>query len=77
MCRTERDQYETPEHLVRAPFDRLGEVSNFFSRLSTRGMCFITFYDLRAAIMAKDTLDGTEVWGRRIDVHYSCGSLGP
>jgi len=38
-------------------------------------MCFITYYDLRAAMMAKDTLDGTEVWGRRIDVHYSCVAL--
>lgn len=49
----------------------MGDIKIFFDLISTRGMAFITYYDLRAATMAKEKLQGTDVSGRPIDVHYS------
>jgi len=49
----------------------MGQIKIFFDLISTRGMAFITYYDLRAATMAKERLQGTDVSGRPIDVHYS------
>lgn len=47
-------------------------------------MCFITYYDLRAAMLAREQLHGADINGRKIDVHYSLpkedetlGNCGP
>ncbi|OAV95228.1 hypothetical protein PTTG_07203 [Puccinia triticina 1-1 BBBD Race 1] len=64
-------KYETDSQEVRDKFEQMGEIKIFFDLISTRGMAFITYYDLRAATMAKQRLQGTEVSGRPIDVHYS------
>jgi len=34
-------------------------------------MVFVTYYDLRAAERARERLQGSEISGRPIDVHYS------
>ncbi|WAQ89595.1 hypothetical protein PtA15_11A285 [Puccinia triticina] len=73
-CRTlfvRNVKYETDSQEVRDKFEQMGEIKIFFDLISTRGMAFITYYDLRAATMAKQRLQGTEVSGRPIDVHYS------
>ncbi|KAF8963917.1 hypothetical protein BDZ97DRAFT_1818529 [Flammula alnicola] len=64
-------QYETPSDDVRRIFEEHGEIKTFFDLISTRGMVFVTYFDLRAAERARDRLQGSEISGRPIDVHYS------
>ncbi|KAG6851351.1 hypothetical protein H0H93_005749 [Arthromyces matolae] len=64
-------QYETNSDDVRALFEEHGEIKTFFDLISTRGMVFVTYFDLRAAERARDRLQGSEISGRPIDVHYS------
>lgn len=73
-CRTlfvRNVKYETNPMEVREKFDQMGEIKTFFDLIANRGMVFITYYDVRAATMAKEQLQGSEVSGRPIDVHYS------
>jgi len=56
---------------VRRQFEEHGEIKTFFDLISTRGMVFVTYYDLRAAERARERLQGSEISGRPIDVHYS------
>ncbi|KAL8279664.1 hypothetical protein RQP46_007977 [Phenoliferia psychrophenolica] len=63
--------YDTPTEMVRDKFDRVGEIKAFFDLIATRGMVFVTYWDLRPATTAKDAVHGTEINGRQIDVHYS------
>ncbi|KAF8079046.1 hypothetical protein FPV67DRAFT_1467314 [Lyophyllum atratum] len=51
--------------------DEHGEIKTFFDLISTRGMVFVTYFDLRAAERARERLQGSEISGRPIDVHYS------
>ncbi|KAF5392462.1 hypothetical protein D9757_002245 [Collybiopsis confluens] len=70
--RKERDdKYETNSNDVRRQFEEHGDIKTFFDLISTRGMVFVTYYDLRAAERARDRLQGSEISGRPIDVHYS------
>ncbi|KAG6846084.1 hypothetical protein H0H87_006448 [Tephrocybe sp. NHM501043] len=68
---TVKMKYETNSDDVRAQFEEHGEIKTFFDLISTRGMVFVTYYDLRAAERARDRLQGSEISGRPIDVHYS------
>ncbi|KAF6754305.1 hypothetical protein DFP72DRAFT_899927 [Ephemerocybe angulata] len=73
-CRTlfiRNIKYETNSDDVRALFEEHGEIKTFFDLISTRGMVFVTYFDLRAAERARDRLQGSEISGRPIDVHYS------
>ncbi|KAF9486353.1 hypothetical protein BDN70DRAFT_902508 [Pholiota conissans] len=73
-CRTlfiRNIKYETPSEDVRRIFEEHGEIKTFFDLISTRGMVFVTYFDLRAAERARDRLQGSEISGRPIDVHYS------
>ncbi|KAJ7103126.1 hypothetical protein B0H15DRAFT_811057 [Mycena belliarum] len=73
-CRTlfiRNIKYETNSDDVRRQFEEHGEIKTFFDLISTRGMVFVTYYDLRAAERARDRLQGSEISGRPIDVHYS------
>ncbi|EGO31131.1 hypothetical protein SERLADRAFT_444710, partial [Serpula lacrymans var. lacrymans S7.9] len=73
-CRTlfiRNIKYETNSEDVRHSFEEHGEIKTFFDLISTRGMVFVTYYDLRAAERARDRLQGSEISGRPIDVHYS------
>ncbi|KAG6331718.1 hypothetical protein ID866_7368 [Astraeus odoratus] len=63
--------YETNSDDVRRSFEEHGEIKTFFDLIATRGMVFVTYYDLRAAERARDRLQGSEISGRPIDVHYS------
>ncbi|KAI0962327.1 hypothetical protein AcV7_001196 [Taiwanofungus camphoratus] len=70
--RRERDdKYETNSEDVRRLFEEHGEIRTFFDLIANRGMVFVTYYDLRAAERARDRLQGSEISGRPIDVHYS------
>ncbi|KDQ15621.1 hypothetical protein BOTBODRAFT_31511 [Botryobasidium botryosum FD-172 SS1] len=73
-CRTlfiRNIKYETDSGDVRRQFEEHGEIKTFFDLISNRGMVFVTYYDLRAAERARERLQGTEIAGRPIDVHYS------
>ncbi|KAI0778670.1 hypothetical protein BD413DRAFT_114435 [Trametes elegans] len=73
-CRTlfiRNIKYETNSDDVRRLFEEHGEIKTFFDLIANRGMVFVTFYDLRAAERARDRLQGSEISGRPIDVHYS------
>ncbi|KAJ3750951.1 hypothetical protein DFH05DRAFT_142872 [Lentinula detonsa] len=73
-CRTlfiRNIKYETNSGDVRRQFEEHGDIRTFFDLISTRGMVFVTYYDLRAAERARERLQGSEISGRPIDVHYS------
>ncbi|KAG7099852.1 hypothetical protein E1B28_001659 [Marasmius oreades] len=73
-CRTlfiRNIKYETNSSDVRRLFEEHGDIKTFFDLISTRGMVFVTYYDLRAAERARERLQGSEISGRPIDVHYS------
>ncbi|KZT56120.1 hypothetical protein CALCODRAFT_497815 [Calocera cornea HHB12733] len=73
-CRTlfiRNIKYESNGEAIRARFEEFGEIKTFFDLIATRGMVFVTFFDLRAAERARDRLQGTDISGRPIDVHYS------
>ncbi|KAF8194915.1 hypothetical protein K438DRAFT_1587884 [Mycena galopus ATCC 62051] len=65
------DQCKTDGQDVRNIFEVHGEVKSFFDLISTRGMVLVTYYDLRAAERARNRLQGSQINGRPIDVHYS------
>ncbi|KAK4048525.1 hypothetical protein OIV83_004693 [Microbotryomycetes sp. JL201] len=64
-------KYGTPSEQIKGLFERIGDLKDFHDLLEKRGMAFVTYYDIRAAMMAKDQLQGYEVGRRSIDVHYS------
>ncbi|KAI0639891.1 hypothetical protein C8Q77DRAFT_1083485 [Trametes polyzona] len=73
-CRTlfiRNIKYETSSDHVRGLFEEHGEIKTFFDLIANRGMVFVTYYDLRAAERARERLQGSEISGRPIDVHYS------
>ncbi|KAE9409250.1 RNA-binding domain-containing protein [Gymnopus androsaceus JB14] len=73
-CRTlfiRNIKYETNSSDVRHQFEEHGDIKTFFDLISTRGMVFVTYFDLRAAERARERLQGSEISGRPIDVHYS------
>jgi hypothetical protein len=73
-CRTlfvRNVQYDTLESDVKALFDKYGEVKDVFNLIQSRGMIFVTFYDVRAAEEAKRAMQDIYLKDRKIDVHYS------
>ncbi|EPQ60124.1 hypothetical protein GLOTRDRAFT_112872 [Gloeophyllum trabeum ATCC 11539] len=73
-CRTlfiRNIKYETDSNDVRRRFEEHGDIKTFFDLIANRGMVFVTYYDLRAAERARERLQGSEISGRPIDVHYS------
>ncbi|KAI0068000.1 hypothetical protein BV25DRAFT_1793149 [Artomyces pyxidatus] len=71
FIRNIKASYETNSDEVRRQFEEHGEIKTFFDLIANRGMVFVTFYDLRAAERARERLQGSEIAGRPIDVHYS------
>ncbi|CCM06265.1 uncharacterized protein FIBRA_08515 [Fibroporia radiculosa] len=69
--REKDDKYETDSDDVRRLFEEHGEIRTFFDLIANRGMVFVTYFDLRAAERARERLQGSEISGRPIDVHYS------
>ncbi|KAF9786734.1 hypothetical protein BJ322DRAFT_1099219 [Thelephora terrestris] len=73
-CRTlfiRNIKYETLSDDVRLMFEEHGDIKTFFDLIANRGMVFVTYYDIRAAERARERLQGSEISGRPIDVHYS------
>ncbi|KAI8140265.1 hypothetical protein BJV82DRAFT_715796 [Fennellomyces sp. T-0311] len=73
-CRTlfvRNIQYNLKAHEMKDMFEKFGEVKEVFNLIESRGMIFVTFYDIRAAENAKESTQGMFLANRRIDVHYS------
>ncbi|KAG2220605.1 hypothetical protein INT45_002627 [Circinella minor] len=73
-CRTlfvRNIQYDLKAHEIREMYEKFGEVKEVFNLIESRGMVFVTFYDIRSAEKAKDATQGMFLANRRIDVHYS------
>lgn len=73
-CRTlfvRNIKYESDSTAIRRQFEEHGQIRTFFDLIHTRGMVFVTYYDLRAAQAARAAMQGREVSSRPIDVHYS------
>ncbi|GAA6008445.1 hypothetical protein JCM11491_004480 [Sporobolomyces phaffii] len=56
---------------VRSKFAEIGDIKTFFDLVEKRAMAFVTYFDARAAMMAKDRLDKALLQGRPMDVHFS------
>ncbi|GAA6059927.1 hypothetical protein JCM10212_003067 [Sporobolomyces blumeae] len=56
---------------VRQKFAAIGDIKTFFDLVEKRAMAFVTYYDARAAMMAKDRLHNSMLQGRPMDIHYS------
>jgi len=63
--------YEISESAIRKMFDKYGEIKKIFSLIQKRGMAFVTYFDSRHAEAAKKDMQGSELNGRPIDVHFS------
>lgn len=53
------------------PFEQIGDIANVFDLIDKRAMFFLTYFDVRAAMMAKDQLHEMRIGGRPLDVHFS------
>ncbi|TIB71658.1 hypothetical protein E3Q06_02420 [Wallemia mellicola] len=73
-CRTlfvRNISYNADPLSVRTPFESYGELADFFDLIEKRGMCFITYFDLRSAENAFNAMQGSQIQSRPLDVHYS------
>ncbi|KAI9209817.1 uncharacterized protein BJ171DRAFT_7979 [Polychytrium aggregatum] len=63
--------YDTKGKEITDLFKGYGEIKSVFDLISSRGMIFITFYDLRDSERAKGELQDTFFRDRQIDIHFS------
>ncbi|CAO1616026.1 unnamed protein product [Parajaminaea phylloscopi] len=57
--------------MIQAHFAQFGDIRTFFEIVVKRGICFITYFDVRGAELAKQQCHAMEFNGRKVDVHYS------
>lgn len=73
-CRTlfiRNVDYSTSAAEIEALFAPFGEIKTVFDLISTRGLIFLTFYDLRSSQLALSALSKSVFKNRNIDVHFS------
>jgi len=63
--------YNVTEPQLRELFASYGEIAKIKSLIHKRGIVFITYYDIRHAEAAKTELQGRDISGRELDIHYS------
>nr|KAJ3415244.1 hypothetical protein HK105_001567 [Polyrhizophydium stewartii] len=63
--------YQAKERDVYESFAPFGEIKTVFDMIATRGIVFVTYFDLRSAEKARIAMQDYEFLGRKIDVHYS------
>lgn len=58
---------------IRAAFEPFGTVRSVFDLVRKRGICFLTYYDLRSSMEAKRAMHGQPIGASRrgIDIHYN------
>eukprot|EP01126_Amoeba_proteus_P010297 TRINITY_DN14007_c0_g1_i1.p2 TRINITY_DN14007_c0_g1~~TRINITY_DN14007_c0_g1_i1.p2 ORF type:complete len:110 (+),score=14.09 TRINITY_DN14007_c0_g1_i1:60-389(+) len=67
-------EYETEESTIRDLFAPYGDIKSIFNLISTRGMAFITFYNLRQAMEAKSGLQDRRVGARFVRISLKLSS---
>ena len=68
--------FETKIEEVEQIFKTFGEIKIAFDLIPRRGIAFITFFDLRDAERAKNTLTDLKFHGRPAEIHYSLPKEG-
>ena len=68
--------FESNINEVEGVFREFGEIKIAFDLIPKRGIAFITFYDLRHAEQAMNTLKDLEFRGRKAQIHYSLPKEG-
>ncbi|TIA90201.1 hypothetical protein E3P99_01713 [Wallemia hederae] len=63
--------YDLNPDIVRTPFEQFGELERYYDLVARRGMCFVTYYDVRSAETAFNSMQGAVIGERPVDVHYS------
>lgn len=58
--------FDVREEEIKDLFTAYGEIKNFCDLISRRGICFLTFYDLRGAERARTALNGSNLRGRSV-----------
>jgi RNA recognition motif-containing protein len=58
--------FDVREDEIKELFTAYGEIKNFCDLISRRGICFLTFYDLRGAERARTALNGSNMRGRSV-----------
>ncbi|KAI3657290.1 hypothetical protein MP638_002230 [Amoeboaphelidium occidentale] len=56
---------------VRQDFSQFGDIKECYFLQNKKGLAFCTFFDIRAAAKAKETMQNYKYNGRPVDVHYS------
>eukprot|EP00923_Selenidium_pygospionis_P027665 GHVN01049884.1.p1 GENE.GHVN01049884.1~~GHVN01049884.1.p1 ORF type:complete len:394 (+),score=41.21 GHVN01049884.1:3-1184(+) len=67
--------YGTSEDEITAQLSVHGEIKEIGSSLSKRGIFFVTYFDLRAAIAAKRQSSDMRIDGRRVYISYSFSKM--
>mmetsp|Transcript_20587 Transcript_20587/g.45080 ORF Transcript_20587/g.45080 Transcript_20587/m.45080 type:complete len:978 (-) Transcript_20587:2385-5318(-) len=57
-------------------FQSFGDVRTLFTSSKHRGLVVVSYYDVRAAVSAKNTLQGTLVRGLPLEIHFSAPKQG-
>ncbi|KAI3432299.1 hypothetical protein D9Q98_003859 [Chlorella vulgaris] len=60
-----------PDDELRTLFEAFGEVRSLFTAAKGRGFVAVSYFDTRAATLAKHTLAGQVLSGQQLDVHFS------
>jgi hypothetical protein len=60
-----------PSCLPLRPLQAFGEVRSLFTAAKGRGFVAVSYFDTRAATLAKHTLAGQVLSGQQLDVHFS------
>ncbi|KAI3648954.1 hypothetical protein MP228_006808 [Amoeboaphelidium protococcarum] len=65
--------FDTPHDELQKVFAPFGDIKEFFALSDRKGMAFVTYYDIRDAKRALQTIleEKMQVGGRNLDVHYS------
>ena len=70
-CRTlfvRNINYEANPDSVRKPFESFGELSNFFDLIGRRGMCFVTYFDVRSTELAFNAMQDAQIDNRSVSL---------
>ncbi|KAJ6241758.1 protein mei2-like 2 [Anaeramoeba flamelloides] len=65
------------DELLDKTFGQFGEIKEIYSKSKFRGFVLIKYYDIRHSINAIEQLQGKEINGRKLDIHFSIPKENP
>ncbi|KAJ5069192.1 protein mei2-like 4 [Anaeramoeba ignava] len=63
--------FEATKKDVEETFKKYGDIKLIHDLITKRGLVFVIYYDLRAAMVARRRLQDFDICGRKIDIHFS------